>query len=260
MPEVTRCIVCEDPSFTEMLDSVESTKLTMFPDLPLCCSMQAAWTAAPVLHQECPSWPEHHQCCRGDEEQTVSHIMVTSEEAGGMLRLLTHSHSHSLSFLSSFSTCRKSWDDSSTFSGSSYSQWTQQPVRWHATYHHFLSLLEQVHWSPFSSYVDIFYNLCHGQRTLLTCIKQVVESIENNLSLRKWSCHLRIFYKWRKKTEMKVSESVSEWAISTYLQLLQRWPWYGWQFVLHLLYSTGGAQVNWDILDGVLVQLFMQLA
>lgn len=35
MPEVTNCIISEDPSFVEMLETIETIQLTMFPDMPL---------------------------------------------------------------------------------------------------------------------------------------------------------------------------------------------------------------------------------
>ena len=35
MPEVTNCIISEDPSFMDMLDTIEGIQLTMFPDMAL---------------------------------------------------------------------------------------------------------------------------------------------------------------------------------------------------------------------------------
>ena len=35
MPEVTNCIISEDSSFMEMLDTIEAIQLTMFPDMAL---------------------------------------------------------------------------------------------------------------------------------------------------------------------------------------------------------------------------------
>ena len=108
MPEVTRCIVCEDPSFTEMLDSVESIKLTMFPDLPLSAALRQLHEQ---LHQySIKNVPADLSTTSAVEEMKnkLSAIMMTSEEAGGKLSpthslsrdlSLTHSLSHSLFFL-----------------------------------------------------------------------------------------------------------------------------------------------------------------
>ena len=96
MPEVTRCIVCEDPSFTEMLDSVESIKLTMFPDLPLSAALRQLHEQ---LHQySIKNVPADLSTTSAVEEMKnkLSAIMMTSEEAGGRLSSLTHSLAHSL--------------------------------------------------------------------------------------------------------------------------------------------------------------------
>ena len=108
MPEVTRCIVCEDPSFTEMLDSVESIKLTMFPDLPLSAALRQLHEQ---LHQySIKNVPADLSTTSAVEEMKnkLSAIMMTSEEAGGKLSpthsltySLTRSLTHSLTFLSS---------------------------------------------------------------------------------------------------------------------------------------------------------------
>ena len=112
MPEVTRCIVCEDPSFTEMLDSVESIKLTMFPDLPLSAALRQLHEQ---LHQySIKNVPADLSTTSAVEEMKnkLSAIMMTSEEAGGRLRArsldplthsLTHSHTHSLTLSLSLS-------------------------------------------------------------------------------------------------------------------------------------------------------------
>ena len=134
MPEVTRCIVCEDPSFTEMLDSVESIKLTMFPDLPLSAALRQLHEQ---LHQySIKNVPADLSTTSAVEEMKnkLSAIMMTSEGAGGRLspthsithslthslthspthsltRSLTHSPTHSLTHSLthfSFFTCRKS--------------------------------------------------------------------------------------------------------------------------------------------------------
>ena len=84
MPEVTRCIVCEDPSFTEMLDSVESIKLTMFPDLPLSAALRQLHEQ---LHQySIKNVPADLSTTSAVEEMKnkLSAIMMTSEEAGGI--------------------------------------------------------------------------------------------------------------------------------------------------------------------------------
>ena len=35
MPEVTNCIISEDPSFMDMLETIEGIQLTMFPNMAL---------------------------------------------------------------------------------------------------------------------------------------------------------------------------------------------------------------------------------
>ena len=53
MPEVSKSIISDDPSFVQMLDDIADMKLTMFPELPLPDALRKLRASKTVCIKEC---------------------------------------------------------------------------------------------------------------------------------------------------------------------------------------------------------------
>ncbi len=92
MPEVSKCIVTNDPSLVEMLEVIGEIKLTMFPDLPLPDALRK-------LHQQLKQCALKNMpadltttAAVDDLKNKLSSIMFSSEEGRGIV-IITCNHS-----------------------------------------------------------------------------------------------------------------------------------------------------------------------
>ncbi len=92
MPEVSKCIVTNDPSLVEMLEFIGEIKLTMFPDLPLPDALRK-------LHEQLKQCALKNMpadltttAAVDDLKNKLSSIMFSSEEGRGTV-IITCNHS-----------------------------------------------------------------------------------------------------------------------------------------------------------------------
>lgn len=83
MPEVSKSIICDDPSLVEMLDSVGDITLTMFPDLPLADALRKLQEQLRLCALKNVPADLTTTAAVEDLKNKLSAIMFTSEEGRG---------------------------------------------------------------------------------------------------------------------------------------------------------------------------------
>ena len=83
MPEVSKSIICDDPSLAEMLDSVGEITLTMFPDLPLPDALRKLQEQLRLCALKNVPADLTTTAAVEDLKHKLSAIMFTSEEGRG---------------------------------------------------------------------------------------------------------------------------------------------------------------------------------